>query len=162
MRILLAVFLLVFANCAVFAESGDEAMDRGEKAAKNGKHQEAIKAFNIAIEKFTEVIEKNPRDAKAYTDRGHAYFRKGAVIFKDKSEERHELYKLANADCAAAIEIDPNHTRAYALRALTSTFIGETYYENAIKDAKRACELGNCDLLKLITARLTRLSYEVD
>ncbi|MDR2905295.1 MAG: hypothetical protein LBU73_05025 [Helicobacteraceae bacterium] len=163
MRILTAIFLLVFVNCAVvFAETADEAMKRGEKAAESGKHQEAIAAFDIAIEKFSEAIEKNPRDAKAYTDRGQAFQNKARMfLIKNDSAKEEEFRKLSNMDCATAIEIDPNYATAYALRSFNSAISAERYYENAIKDAKRACVLGKCDLAKFIKARLKKLDDEL-
>jgi tetratricopeptide (TPR) repeat protein len=54
----------------------------------------------------------------------------------------------AIADYSQLIKLDPNKAKPYYDRANAYKISGD--YENAIKDASKACELGDCVLLKLL------------
>ena len=54
------------------------------------------KKHDIAILKYTKIIEKEPNNYQAYKERGNAYYRK-------------KLYHLAIADYTKAIELNPEY-----------------------------------------------------
>jgi tetratricopeptide (TPR) repeat protein len=55
-------------------------------------------------------------------------------------------YSRAIADFTQAIKIDPNYGMAYNNRGLA--YLDADDRENAAKDARKACELGDCNLLQ--------------
>jgi tetratricopeptide (TPR) repeat protein len=79
-----------------------------------------------AIDYYTEAIEQDPNDAKAYFNRGHAYDATGQ-------------YDFAIADFSEAIEIDPKLATAYFNRGVSYHRIGQD--DQAISDYTRAIEI---------------------
>ena len=81
-------------------------------------------------EDYTKAIELDPKDAKAYFNRGHAY---------------NELnkYKEAIADYTKAIELDPKYAHAYFNRGFAYDELKK--YEEAIADYTKAIELDLTD-----------------
>ena len=73
-----------------------------------------------AIGDFDKAIELDPQFAKAYNNRGNAYYRKG--------------------DYDQAIVIDPKYADAYTVRGAAYYFLGDS--DHAIVDLERALELG--------------------
>ena len=78
------------------------------------------------IHELEEVIQRNPEDARAYSDRGRIYFEKGN-------------YNQAVTDYDKAIELDPENTDFYVHRGIIYFFKGD--YVRAIADYNRAIEL---------------------
>jgi tetratricopeptide (TPR) repeat protein len=91
-----------------------------------GKHHEAV-------DDYSQAIKLDPEYAKAYADRGISFSKLG-----DKQK--------AMADYNAAIRIAPDYPNAYCNRGAYYANSGDM--ENASQDARKACELGNCTLLR--------------
>ena len=93
--------------------------DRGSSLIVSGQFQDAITAFNKAIE-------LNPEYARAYSVRGFAYA---------KTDQPQKGIK----DCDKAIELKPNYAEAYINRGFA--YYKSRYYDQAIKDVDRAIEI---------------------
>jgi tetratricopeptide (TPR) repeat protein len=91
-----------------------------------GKYQEAA-------ENFSQVIRLDPKNAKAYNNRGIAYRK------LDKYQEAIEDYSLA-------IRLDPNNAEAYNNQGLAFLALGQ--FEIACTNFQKACELGRCKGLR--------------
>ena len=74
----------------------------------------------------------------AYNNRGNAYNSLGN-------------YKQAIEDYDRAIEIKPDYAEAYNNRALVYLNQGDNI--SGCRDARKACELGNCKLLEAANTR---------
>ena len=97
----------------------------------NQKFEEALIAyyngdFKGAIKVYTEAIELNPDNEKAWYLRGRMY-------------SNDWQYELAIKDFTRAIELNPNYFEAYLQRALTYDTLQQD--ELAMADAKKAVEL---------------------
>jgi len=79
-----------------------------------------------AIGEFSKAIEKNPKFAPAYNNRGKDY------RWKDQ-------YEQAISDHSKAIEINPRYAKAYLSRGITYTIKGQ--YDKATSDCTRAIEI---------------------
>ncbi len=91
---------------------------------------EDILALNDEIAEFTKLIESNPQDADAHTNRGSA-------------KKHLNDYQGAIADYNKAIEINPQYALAYANRGLVKSKLGD---ENGFcTDDKKAASLGDKD-----------------
>ncbi|HYA19139.1 MAG TPA: tetratricopeptide repeat protein [Burkholderiales bacterium] len=93
-------------------------VEQGIKLYKEGKYDDAIKYFDLAIK-------KHHHDANAMVWRGSAYFSKG-------------LYDLAIADYTRAIKEDPEYPEAYLWRGYA--YYSKALYKLAIADFTRAIE----------------------
>ncbi len=80
-------------------------------------------ATSSNIASLSEVVQRNPNDAAAYTTRGAAYARAGQ-------------FNEAIADFTKAIQLDPNSASAYNNRALASRQIGRD--SAALQDFSKA------------------------
>lgn len=69
-RFVLILSVLLSSFGSVFAQTLEEAINKGMEYANQGEYDRAIPEFNKAIE-------INPNSAKAYTNRGAAYDAKG-------------------------------------------------------------------------------------
>jgi regulator of sirC expression with transglutaminase-like and TPR domain len=96
--------------------------NRGGAYAKLGRPRLAIQDFNKAIE-----LKHNY--ATAYFNRGSLY----AVLGQ---------YQLAIDNLSAAIRLKPDYAGAYNNRAFV--YINQGDYISGCRDAKRACEMGDC------------------
>ncbi|MGR3310300.1 MAG: tetratricopeptide repeat protein [Candidatus Brocadiales bacterium] len=85
-----------------------------------------LKSFDEAIEQLDKAIEKNPRDAYSFNNRGNAYYGKGA-------------YDRAMLDYNKALEINPRFAEAYYNRG--TAYLKEGDYDRAIGDYNKALEL---------------------
>lgn len=94
-------------------------VDKGVALVIEGKYNEAIKAFDKAIE-------LNPKDAVAYNNRGAAYGQIGN-------------YKQQIEDSNKAIELNPEDAVAYNNRGVAHGELGN--YEQEIEDCSKAIEL---------------------
>lgn len=97
-------------------ELSDQAREEGNTCFKNGD-------FAGAVKHYTESIKRNPSDPRAYTNRAASYSK---------------LLALPEAlkDTDAAIEADPNFTKAYIRKALTLFAMKE--YKKAIDTLRNA------------------------
>jgi tetratricopeptide (TPR) repeat protein len=91
-----------------------------------------------AIEDFNRAIEIKPGYAEISFNRGHAY--------ADISN-----YKQAIANYSRAIEIKPSYADAYYYRGVGYLNQGDNI--SGCRDARKACELGNCKLLEVTNTR---------
>ena len=103
---LLMVFICMFSGCNSNVKEGD---------------------YDSAIADYTKAIEIDPKDAKAYYNRG--------LIFNNIGE-----YYQAIADFTKAIEINPKYADAYNSRGAAYAVKGE--YERAWEDVYKAQSLG--------------------
>ncbi|MDY0195424.1 MAG: tetratricopeptide repeat protein [Sulfurovaceae bacterium] len=102
---------------------------------KQGDAQYANGNFDKAIELYTQAISKNPNNCTAYNNRGLVYYER-----KD--------YKSAIRDYSAAIAKQPNCLGTIINRGVSYSRIGD--YKNASIDARKACALGDCELLDML------------
>ena len=93
-----------------------------------GQHGE----YKLAIDDFTKVIDLNPRHFKAYHNRGLAY-----------SELKR--YPEAVKDFDKAIDLKPDYVSAFHNRA--NVYLKQGNNISGCRDARKACELGNCGLM---------------
>jgi tetratricopeptide (TPR) repeat protein len=126
--------------------------------------------FEQAIAHYNEAIRINPIYAHAYYNRGIAYYTFGQKMhalddFKEASRTTPKIrdyatvynnigviyndlgqYQLAFDNYNEAIRLDPNYIDALNNRA----YVYLTYYNDLAGciDAKKACELGNCKMMK--------------
>ena len=94
--------------------------------------------YRQAIEDYGRAIEIRPGYADAYNNRGNAYNGLGN-------------YRQAIEDYGKAIEIKPGHVAAYNNRGYFSLKQGDNI--SGCRDARKACELGNCKLLEAANTR---------
>jgi len=94
--------------------------------------------YRQAIEDYSRAIEIRPDYADAYNNRGNAYNGLGN-------------YRQAIEDYGRAIEIRPGHVAAYNNRGYFSLKQGDNI--SGCRDARKACELGNCKLLEVANIR---------
>jgi hypothetical protein len=100
---------------------------RGINYGESGQYQLAIEDFNKAID-----LKNNYYDA--YNNRGTTYARIGQ-------------YQNAIEDYNEAIRLKPDYANAYNNRAIVHLSQGNK--ELGCYDAKKACESGNCEILKV-------------
>jgi len=106
-------------------------LSRGDAYYVLGNYRQAVKDYG-------RVIEIKPGYADAYNNRGDAYKGLGN-------------YRQAVEDYGRAIEIKPDSVAAYNNRALVYLNQGDNI--SGCRDARKACELGNCKLLEAANIR---------
>ncbi len=89
--------------------------------------------YESAIEDYNQAIRLNHNFAQAYNNRGSAYVGRGqnSAAIKDFNE---------------AIRLKPDYTDVYCNRAII--YLKQGNKELGCDDARKACELGNCRVLK--------------
>ena len=107
----------------------------GESYLKQGDAQYANGNFDKAIALYTKAIAENPNSCTAYNNRGLVYYER-----KD--------YKTAIRDYSAAIDRQPNCLGTIINRGVSYSRIGN--YKSASIDARKACALGDCELLDML------------
>lgn len=90
-----------------------------------------------AMTAFTKAIQLQPRDARAYTNRGLTYARMGD-------------YHLAYLDLSKAIDLNPQQTDAYYVRGVVALLLGDT--AQAQQDVAYAVRLGHPHALQISDA----------
>ncbi|MDD5406454.1 MAG: tetratricopeptide repeat protein [Sulfurovaceae bacterium] len=115
------LFVLLLSFCAY-----------GENYVKLGDNQYANGNFDKAIEFYTKAISINPNNAIAYNNRGLVYYE-----LKD--------YSTAINNYNKAISMKPNDLGTIINRGVSYSRSGD--YKNASADARKACQLGDCELL---------------
>lgn len=109
----------------------DAYYNRGNAYARLISHQTAIENYNKAIS-------LKPDYVQAYLARGNTHARLGN-------------YQPAIENYNAAIQMMPDNADAYINRAFVSLNTGDK--ESGCRDARTACELGNCMTLRAAAAR---------
>jgi len=104
--------------------------NRGAFKATIGKHREAV-------EDFTKGIELNPKDCKAYINRGKVY------CFNDKGIDHGPGARIKEAidDFSTAIRIMPDDPEGWALRGKCKAWSGQYPIQYAIDDLDEAIAL---------------------
>jgi tetratricopeptide (TPR) repeat protein len=117
---------------------GGNHMERGIELAKQGH-------FDAAAEEFGNVIKENPKDARAYANRGTAY-RQGAraALAAGDQEGASTRYQSAMADFSKAIELAPKDASLYVERGETEIELKQ--YDAALADLDKAVELKPDDM----------------
>jgi len=87
----------------------------------------------LAFEDFNKAIQLQPDFADLYNNRGVAYYKLG-------------FYQSAVEDFSKAVSLNPYYADAYYKRAVIYLEQGNT--ELGCRDALKACDLGNCAILK--------------
>ena len=144
---------LIYATSSVADVKTSSWVEKGVALVMEGKYNEAIEAFNKAIE-------LNPKDAVAYNNRGAAYGQTGnykqqiedsskalqlnpkdAVAFNNRGVAYGELgnYEQEIEDCTKAIELNPKLAVAYYHRGIAYHKLGNR--KQAIKDKSKAYAL---------------------
>lgn len=90
--------------------------------------------FAEALDAYNKAVELGSREASTYNNRGNVY--------RDLKQEDKAL-----ADYDEAIRIDPKYSLAYVSRGLLKYTRG--HKQSACQDFKKACELGDCNVLEL-------------
>jgi len=98
----------------------------------------ALGQYQKAIDDFGENMRLMPEDSNPYNNRGYVHIKLGK-------------YQLALADFNKAIELNPDDAHAYVNRAFIYLNGGDTV--SGCRDARRACELGNCMSLQQAQAK---------
>jgi protein O-mannosyl-transferase len=101
--------------------------NRGVAYCNLGKDQRAIDDYN-------EAIRLKPDYTEAYNNRGTAYTKLGQ-------------YRLAIEDFNKSLSLKQDYTEAYNNRGIAYLLQGNK--ELGCPDAQKACELGNCTILKM-------------
>jgi tetratricopeptide (TPR) repeat protein len=108
-----------YTSSSVAQDKSSAWLDKGVALVMDGKYDEAIKAFDKAIQ-------LNPGDAVAYNNRGAAYGQIGN-------------YKQQIDDSNKAIELNPKDAVAYNNRGVAYGELGN--HEQEIEDCSKAIEL---------------------
>ena len=105
--------------------------DRGIIYGQHGQYQ-------LAIEDYNKAIGLNPDYLQAYNNRGIVYMKIG-------------IYQKALEDFNEAIRLKLDYADAYNNRAFVYLNQGDKI--SGCRDARKACELGNCKLLEAANSR---------
>lgn len=95
--------------------------------------------YQEAIENFDRAIQANPNDAKAYVNRGNAYYESA-----QHSGDPDKDYKGAMENFSRALSINPNEVEAYVSRGMVRSEIAQYSkdsdggYKQAIEDFNQA------------------------
>lgn len=90
--------------------------------------------FQMAIADFNEAIHHNPNDTEAYLGRGFAY-------------DQLSQYQKASQEYSKVIALNPGYASAYNNRG--ADYLAQGNIPDGCRDAKKACELGNCKLFRV-------------
>jgi len=133
---------------------------RGNTYVKQGQYQSAIQSYN-------EAVRLNPYYAASYNGRGTAYAEIGqyskaienynqAITLRNDYPDafynrgltyvKLHQYQLAFEDFNTCIRMKPNYRDAYHNRGVI--YLSNGYVDPGCRDARKACELGNCRLLE--------------
>jgi hypothetical protein len=128
--------------------------------------------FAEAFAHYNEAIKLNPSYANAFFNRGNAYVRLDkyqqalndynqaialSPFFSEAYNNRAfiyiklDRYQQAFDDYSKAISLKPDYTDAYSNRAFVDLNMGDI--ESGCRDARKACELGDCATLQTVTGK---------
>jgi len=123
--------------------------------------------YQPAVQDFTETIRLQPDNALAYFNRGNAYINLGqyqqaiddfskSISLKPDYVDAYnnrafvylsqKRYQEAVGDYSRAISLKPDYVDAYNNRAFV--YLNQGNEVSGCRDAKKACELGNCSTLQ--------------
>ncbi|MDJ0618776.1 MAG: tetratricopeptide repeat protein [Calothrix sp. MO_192.B10] len=108
-----------------------------------------IRKYDLAIDKFSQAIKKNPTHPKTYIDRANASFNL-------------KNYEAAIADYNRAIKINPNEFKAYVNRGNVRQILAEyskdpnAEYKQAIADYNRALQINPQEIEAYIRRGIVR------
>ena len=123
--------------------------------------------YQPAVQDFTETIRLQPDNALAYFNRGNAYINLGqyqqaiddfskSISLKPDYVDAYnnrafvylsqKRYQEAVGDYSRAISLKPDYVDAYNNRAFV--YLNQGDHLSGCHDAKQACALGNCQILK--------------
>ena len=125
------VLLVIFLALGItFAETSEEAVDKGVEYEKKNKHNEAIAEFKKAIE-------INPKNENAYYQMGLSYEKR---LDTDKGlSEYTDDFNNALSDYTKAIELSPNVSHYYVSRGRLWGKRG--IHDKSIEDFNKAIEI---------------------
>jgi len=115
-------------------ETGDASSNhnnKGVELAQQHQYEEAIKEFNLAIQ-------ANPKNAKAYVNRG-------SIFRAMHAQAQDQQYDDAIKDFTKAIEIAPKDPSGYLERG--QTLVMQKQYTDALTDLNKAAELKPDDMM---------------
>ncbi len=106
-----------------------------------GKHLEAIAAFDKAIESYDKIIKVNPKGSDAWYGKGAALDYRAVEMgfFNNSTEERNTYREEAIKAFDNAIEIDPRYAMAWKLKGAVLHLMGR--YEEAADAFNNALEI---------------------
>jgi tetratricopeptide (TPR) repeat protein len=85
-----------------------------------------LNRFDEAIKEYSKALELDRQLARAYRNRGSAYFHQGEALEKKGTEQgAKDEFKKAVDDCTKAIAIDPRYMAAYQTRGRAYAKLGE-------------------------------------
>ena len=153
----LTVAIVLVLGCAAVQVDGA----KPAKGGGGGNHiQRGIqlaqeKHYDAAADEFGKAIKENPKDARAYANRGTAY-RQGArnAIAAGDSEGASTRYQAALADFAKYIELAPKDASGYTEHGQTLSELKQ--YDAALADFNKALEMKPDDLNTINFAALQR------
>ena len=105
--------------------------NRGNANINLGRHQ-------LAIDDFSKSVRLKPDYADAYNNRAFIYLNLGQ-------------YQQAISDYSKAIGLKPDYADAYNNRAFV--YLNQGDIVSGCRDAKQACELGNCTTLQAVAGK---------
>ena len=130
------VFFIISSVAAGDSLDAGRWFEKGQALARAGKMEEAVAAFDLAIEKEASPL-RGLSTPELYYNRGLAY-------------EGLENHKKAIADFSKAIESNPKYVEAYFERG--NAYFGMTSLWQAVRDYTKALEI-NPDLAKAYYTR---------
>lgn len=106
-----------------------------------GKHQEAIKAFDNAIESYDKIIKVNPNDSDAWYGKGIALDYRAVEMgsINSSMQERNTYREEAIKAFDKAIEVNPQYAMAWKLKGAVLHLLGR--YEEAAEAFNKALEI---------------------
>lgn len=107
--------------------------DYADAYSNRGVIYSSLGQNQLAFEDFNKAIQLQPDFADLYNNRGVAYSKLG-------------LYQSAVEDFGKAIDLNPHYTDAYYKRGVV--YLEQGNRKLGCRDALKACELGNCAILK--------------
>ena len=134
-----------------------------------GVVQYEVKNYEAAIKDYNQAITLDPKNARMYLNRGAVYYEinnyKEAIrdynqvvyldekykqIYRNRGAVHYEMsnYEAAIKDYSQAIIFEPTNAEMYKLRASSYALSGNL--TAAQVDARRACDLGDCELFKVL------------
>lgn len=149
----------IFIALAIFFTLGVAFAETAEETFNKGKEALIADDYDKAIGEFTKAIEMNPKDTRAYNNRGLAYSHKGsydqaisdftktieikpddfyAPVLRSQAYYKKGSYDQAIADCNKIIERDPHLGGAYYTRAQCFYMKGD--YDKAWADVHKTQE----------------------
>ena len=134
------------AACSRAIESGDFKGDKLVALYKRRGFIYFLKDYDRAIADFTEVIRLDPKDARAYINRGVSYREKGDA-------------ERAIADFSEAIQLDPKEPLSHANRCWARAVVGRELAQ-ALADCDEALRLKPGETSTLALRGLVRLRLD--